>query len=879
MAINLASVGKQLSGFVGQNVNPQFSMKPKKLAEGDTVEDSVAMEQVTYERADGSKVTYKYNPETHSKPRPDGQMRRLNVNPDDVARVGGLVLFDTAETVDIPAEATGQVEEKVKEEVKETPYTSSDVPGWGVDIPSGIEYEPGRQSLSMRDTQTAAMNQLVNKGLSTVVPQYLRGVLGIDEGLKQGERNVLSNIPAEYLSTRTGEPVASFEDLTEKDRENISLYDMAFPFGIGADANNPMQNMERDAIAYAQGKNRQDVSEGDIKKFDADMTPGGPKGLGFDFRGDFWAEDPKYGIAYNVRTGMDERGLVVAKPNWNLEDQFRNQTGPYKSKMGEERETGTDRERPSWEATRETFSPEFTPAGMPDPNYAGDTPLNMADAFNYPSTQTSPDPNASLEWGGKGIPTEEELETIRAMGERDKEGAPFSPDSTPPPSGAGGSWMGNISDKDFDPSDPNASPEWGGKGIPTERGFASPEWGGAGRPIDLTTFTPDVADIPANVPTFNLPGRKPSTFELDPADPKAASNTARAIATSLGMRTTSKPATVAEELADKGKLDREEDTRQIEKDLARDEKFASIAGKTPGMKPPDTSKEELIKKDAEAFGKEFAALTKITPGLLAGVSPQTAGVPPSVWSKGFDGLTFGSEDAYFDTVQSGIRGRLDEEDRQRTFERANAYLHTDPQLAGDIIAAGLEGQPDAPADWDETVDYGSPFQQGGPVRFNEGGLASISNQHLEPGSFVVAADVMSGLGDGSSEAGFERLSGLLGIPLDNSASIGGPMFGKVEGTGTGLDDMIHTTIQSSDGKSGKQAARVAREEAVLTPESLRYIDKHFGTGKGDLGNAHKMFANLQQNVRNQKTGGRQPGPLIKEGASVEKGLSQLFQKA
>ena len=82
MAINLASVGKQLSGFVGQNVSPQFSMKPKKLAEGDTVEDSVAMEQVTYERADGSKVTYKYNPETHSKPRPDGQMRRLNVNPD-----------------------------------------------------------------------------------------------------------------------------------------------------------------------------------------------------------------------------------------------------------------------------------------------------------------------------------------------------------------------------------------------------------------------------------------------------------------------------------------------------------------------------------------------------------------------------------------------------------------------------------------------------------------------------------------------------------------------------------------------------------------------------------------------------------------------------
>jgi len=759
MAINLASVGKQLSGFVGQNVSPQFSMKPKKLAEGDTVEDSVAMEQVTYERADGSKVTYKYNPETHSKPRPDGQMRRLNVNPDDVARVGGLVLFDTAETVDVPAEATGQVEEKVKEEVRETPYTSSDVPGWGVDIPSGIEYEPGRQSLSMRDTQTGAMNQLVNKGLSKVVPQYLRGLLGIDEGLKQGERNVLSNIPAEYLSTRTGEPVASFEDLTEKDRENISLYDMAFPFGIGADANNPMQNMERDAIAYAQGKNRDQISEEDIKKFDAGMTPGGPKGLGFDFRGDFWAEDPKYGIAYNVRTGMDERGLVVAKPDWNLEDQFRNQTGPYKSKMGEERETSTDRERPSWESTRGEIDKTASfvdPASLVDP-WA--TPPSVEDLIVDDTTQL----------------------------EKDLAGDSTSPSPTPLDS----------------------------------------------HPLyDPTNMLPQISDT-------------------EEAGTK----------------------TVAKELSEKGRLDREEDTTQLEKDLAsdlakdkgRDERLANIAKLTPGYKPPQIHSPSWQYKAAKALGFDKSMSQNALERMIGdyerkGMDPTTTVLPSGLdLGQAFSEANFAADRMeQAPTLADAVR-----------MEQAYQSGFTD-----------LEDPSDGFIDWgDGTMDIGSALQQGGPVRFNEGGLASISNQHLEPGSFVVAADVMSGLGDGSSEAGFERLSGLLGIPLDNSASIGGPMFGKVEGTGTGLDDMIHTTIQSSDGKSGKQAARVAREEAVLTPESLRYIDKHFGTGKGDLGNAHKMFANLQQNVRNQKTGGRQPGPLIKEGASVEKGLSQLFQKA
>ena len=177
------------------------------------------------------------------------------------------------------------------------------------------------------------------------------------------------------------------------------------------------------------------------------------------------------------------------------------------------------------------------------------------------------------------------------------------------------------------------------------------------------------------------------------------------------------------------------------------------------------------------------------------------------------------------------------------------------------------------------------MNRGGPVRFAQGGgLESVADQYLEPGSYVLSADVMSGLGNGSSAAGFETLSGLLGIPMPGTetsvnAYSGGPMLGKIEGPGDGTSDSVHTVIQSSDGKSGQQAARVAREEGVLTPEALKEVDRRFGTGKGDLGNAHNMMNNMMANVRKVKSGGSQPKDIIGQRQDPLKGLLGLFQKA
>ena len=375
---------------------------------------------------------------------------------------------------------------------------------------------------------------------------------------------------------------------------------------------------------------------------------------------------------------------------------------------------------------------------------------------------------------------------------------------------------------------------------------------------------------------------------------------------------------------------------------------------------------------------ELHALDPAERGLKKGLTSIDAGAgdvrpPESDWSRGFDGLTFGSEEAYLDTIQSEIMGRLDEEDRQRTFERAQVAVNQgDPVLAGQIIAAGSEDQPDAPSDWDETVDYGSPFRQGGlvqlakggvddedtmikkgrdniidrimkadkhideehrqqleswsteklwkylqrhlknkatedagkraakraqeqsernlvegdiypgekgagvtrrsletpyalpddwkepgkpieyqiasggPVRYANGGGLSSMQPPIDSGDFVIASDVVSGIGDGSSDFGVQRLTEELGVqPRPFSAALGG----EVRGPGSGLDDLIQTSVR------GKQAARLANQEFVVPRQDVMKI------GKGSLKNGQEMLYALMDRVRKQKTGGQQPPRL------------------
>tara|TARA_A100000171_G_scaffold4595_1_gene3784 strand:+ start:65 stop:1816 length:1752 start_codon:yes stop_codon:yes gene_type:complete len=135
-----------------------------------------------------------------------------------------------------------------------------------------------------------------------------------------------------------------------------------------------------------------------------------------------------------------------------------------------------------------------------------------------------------------------------------------------------------------------------------------------------------------------------------------------------------------------------------------------------------------------------------------------------------------------------------------------------------------------------------------------------SNQELQENAFVIPADVVGHIGDGSSDAGAQRLQSYLGMnPQQYQA--GGIMAGELQGPGGGMDDLIQTSIE------GKRAAAVSPQEFVVP----RDIVAELGQGSYDKG-SNKLYA-LMKNVRKEKTG------TSKQPAELQRGLGQLMRTA
>ena len=147
----------------------------------------------------------------------------------------------------------------------------------------------------------------------------------------------------------------------------------------------------------------------------------------------------------------------------------------------------------------------------------------------------------------------------------------------------------------------------------------------------------------------------------------------------------------------------------------------------------------------------------------------------------------------------------------------------------------------------------------GPGRYtrlyNKGG--EIPN--VNPDDFVIPADVVSNIGDGSSAYGAERLTTELGMTGLNTGGIGGlaqrpgnpsSVSGIIRGPGSGLDDHIQTTI------GGKKAARLSDFEFVVPKQDVAEL------GDGSVRKGQEMLYSLLDNVRKEKHGTtRQPAPL------------------
>lgn len=108
-------------------------------------------------------------------------------------------------------------------------------------------------------------------------------------------------------------------------------------------------------------------------------------------------------------------------------------------------------------------------------------------------------------------------------------------------------------------------------------------------------------------------------------------------------------------------------------------------------------------------------------------------------------------------------------------------------------------------------------------RFAEGGLAD--------GGFVVPADVVSHLGNGSTDAGLKHLHKSMGAK-------------PIRGAGDGMSDSIKTTID------GKQPARVADGEAYIPPHVVK-----------QRGGAKNLY-NMMNKVRKDRTGTTKQGKQI-----------------
>jgi hypothetical protein len=98
------------------------------------------------------------------------------------------------------------------------------------------------------------------------------------------------------------------------------------------------------------------------------------------------------------------------------------------------------------------------------------------------------------------------------------------------------------------------------------------------------------------------------------------------------------------------------------------------------------------------------------------------------------------------------------------------------------------------------LGFGKPLIK----NYATGGVAGLGKGGLKDGAFIVPADVVSHLGNGSNDAGQKMLARGLGAR-------------PIKGKGDGMSDSIPTSIE------GRQPARVADGEAYIPPEVVKKV--------------------------------------------------------
>ena len=130
------------------------------------------------------------------------------------------------------------------------------------------------------------------------------------------------------------------------------------------------------------------------------------------------------------------------------------------------------------------------------------------------------------------------------------------------------------------------------------------------------------------------------------------------------------------------------------------------------------------------------------------------------------------------------------------------------------------------------------------------GFKPMAAGGLAAGGFVVPADVVAHLGNGSSSSGLALLAEKLNAK-------------PIKGDGDGMSDSIPTHI------NGKEKALVANDEAYISPEMVARI----GGGDGKAG-SEKLYA-MMEKIRKARTGNPEQGKKINPEKFMPGGITQL----
>jgi hypothetical protein len=169
--------------------------------------------------------------------------------------------------------------------------------------------------------------------------------------------------------------------------------------------------------------------------------------------------------------------------------------------------------------------------------------------------------------------------------------------------------------------------------------------------------------------------------------------------------------------------------------------------------------------------------------------------------------------------KAGLLGPNGQPKQQQRQPMGAPPAYNPPDMLNAPVASGGGFQPT----WRQGAN---PASIPGTLRRAEGGL--LPEQGMASGGFVVPADAVSALGNGSTDAGLRALEAIGAKPI--------------RGPGDGLSDDIDTHIE------GRQPARVADGEAYIQPEMVERL------GGGDHSRGAQRLYKMMDQIRKQAHG-------------------------